>query len=304
MDKKIGLLMGGKGREREISLRSGKNIKKALMNLGYQVYVFDTDDNLLVNLRKNNIDKVYNALHGNFGEDGTIQGMLDLYNIKYTGSKVLGSAICMNKNITKKIISDYKIPTPQSILLKKEAFDKTGISQLNIDFPVIAKPNQEGSSISVEILEKEKELINYLQKNLEVYKEILIEKYIQGREFTVGVIGCENLTVLPILELKPENRFYDYEAKYTPGMTEFIFPDDIGGPVKQKIESICLKTHQVCQCYGVSRIDLILDKNNSPWIIEVNTSPGMTLQSDLPAQAEKAGIKFDTLIEKILQSAT
>ncbi len=298
MIKKIGLLAGGRSKEREISLRSAENVRKALENLGYSVKVFDTDENLIKDLRTEGIDTVYNALHGRFGEDGTIQGMLELYDISYTGTGVLGSAICMDKAITKQILMQNNIRTPQFFVVEDPA-------QIipDIPFPVICKPVSEGSSICVQIIEDKKTLRKYVKENIQEYKRLLIEKYISGKEMTIGVVGTDDPVVLPVLELRPRNRFYDFEAKYTAGMTDFILPAEIPEDVEKNAKEFALKAHECCKCHGVSRVDLIIDSNGNPEVLEINTSPGMTDQSDLPAQAAEYGWSMERLVEEILRSA-
>jgi D-alanine-D-alanine ligase len=208
----------------------------------------------------------------------------------------------MNKAVTKQLLSEAGINNSPFQTVTYRDYIKGNLNFDKFDFPVVAKPNSEGSSIAVSIIETREELEKYFSDNLEEYKNVLVEKFIRGREITVGIIGCEELTVLPILELKPHNKFYDYEAKYTPGMTDFIIPADFPVQVENKIKTMAEKAHKICHCHGVSRVDMIVDENNIPYILEINTSPGMTDQSDLPAQAKAAGINFEQLVEIIMRS--
>ncbi|PLX16215.1 MAG: D-alanine--D-alanine ligase [Candidatus Muiribacterium halophilum] len=298
-DKPIGLLAGGKSAEREISLKSAKNVKVALENLGYRVIMLDLDDHLLKIIRENDIRHVYNILHGKYGEDGCVQGFFEINGINYTGSGVLSSSICMDKNITKKILIDANLPVSPGFLIDFN----TNIDTLKIDYPIILKPLEEGSSIDVSIVKDHDELKLYLREILPKYRRILAEKYIKGKELTVGIIGTDIPKALPILELIPKNTFYDFDAKYTPGKTEFVIPARISDKARKNIKEIALKAHKVCQCYGVSRIDIMLDNKDNPYILEINTSPGMTEQSDLPAQAKAAGISMEELVMIILRSS-
>lgn len=298
--KKIGLISGGLSRERDISLRSAKNVRRILKEIGLEVIDLDIDERLIPVLEKEEIKFVYNILHGKYGEDGFIQGFFETMGIRYTGSKVLGSSICNNKVFTKKILLSSNVNTPEFALIRKGE----SVCDLNIpDFPVICKPVDEGSSIGVEIIEDLRNLDSYLNDNLDIYGEILIEKYITGKEITVGIIGSGKLTVLPVLELIPKKKFYDYEAKYTPGMTDFIIPARISEKTLSEVEKTALEAHRSCYCHGVSRVDMIIDdKTSIPYVLEINTSPGMTDQSDLPAQAKAAGLSEKELIMKILES--
>ena len=298
-DEPIGLLAGGKSAERDISLKSAENVKTALENLGYRVIMLDLDDKLLSDIRKNDIKHIYNILHGKYGEDGCVQGLLEINNIRYTGSGVLSSSICMDKNITKKILIDASLPVAPGFLIDFS----TKTNDLKIDYPIIIKPVEEGSSIDVSIIKNNKELNIYLKDILPKYKRVLAEKYIKGKELTVGIIGTDNPRVLPVLELIPRNTFYDFDAKYTPGKTEFVIPARISEKAREQIVDISLKAHKACQCYGVSRIDIMLDNKDNPYILEINTSPGMTSQSDLPAQAKAAGISMEELVMIILRSS-
>jgi D-alanine-D-alanine ligase len=296
--KKIGLISGGLSREREISVRSAKNIRRILVDMGIKVIDLDIDDNLIPTLKRENIKYVYNILHGKYGEDGFIQGFFETLGIRYTGTKVLGSSICNNKVLTKKILLSSNVNTPDFALIRNREDINNGIP----DFPVICKPVDEGSSIGVEIINDIEALYEYIETKLDEYKEILIEKYIVGMEITVGIIGNEDLTVLPVLELCPRKKFYDFEAKYTPGMTDFIIPARIDDETLKKVRETAVEAHRSCYCFGVSRIDMIIGENNIPYVLEINTSPGMTDQSDLPAQAKNAGLTEIELIQEILKS--
>jgi D-alanine-D-alanine ligase len=215
--KKIGVLMGGLSSEREISLRSGENIHRALSKMGLQAVKIDVGRNICDDLKKEKIDIAFIALHGRYGEDGAIQGMLELLDIPYTGTGVLGSAIGMNKVVTKKVLSESGIPVPESLSIQSGNFGQIiPIVTCKFGYPVILKPNSEGSSIGIVLIKNEEELRKILPSYQKDYPDSFVEQYIKGREITIGVVGDQDkIDVLPILELKPKNEFYDFYAKYT-----------------------------------------------------------------------------------------
>jgi D-alanine-D-alanine ligase len=305
--KNIAVLCGGRSGEREVSLRSGKRVFDSLKKQKFNVVMMDLEEGLVSKLRKNKIDLVYIALHGRYGEDGTIQGLLELANLPYTGSKVLASALAMNKLAAKRIFDAMNIPTPRYLELNLRSDIKKEAEKIGriFPFPLVIKPVSEGSSLGVSILKKEDDLEKALEKTVTEYKDVFIEEYIKGKEVTVGIIGHdEELQALPILELVPRNDFYDYEAKYTAGMTEFILPARLPKALYKKTQEIALAAHLALGCYGVSRVDIIVSSDDHiPYVHEVNSIPGMTDRSDLPAEAACAGISFDQLVVKILESA-
>ncbi|MFA5840014.1 MAG: D-alanine--D-alanine ligase [Candidatus Margulisiibacteriota bacterium] len=305
-NKKICVLMGGRSGERAVSLRSGKRVFESLQKQGFKVITSDVDDDLIQKLKKEKVDLVYIALHGKYGEDGVVQGVLEMAGIPYTGSKVLASALAMNKVATKRIFDSVGIPTPRFIEIDTTCNLKDEIEKIKriFPFPLVLKPVSEGSSLGVSLIKSGAELEEKLGKTVEQFKDVFIEEYILGREITIGVIGIgENIQALPILELVPKNEFYDFEAKYTSGMTEFVLPARLPKPLYKKAQDIALDAHRALNCYGVSRVDMIVARDHIPYVHEVNTIPGMTEQSDLPAEAANAGISFDELVVKILESA-
>lgn len=304
--KKIAVLCGGRSGEREVSLRSGKRVFDSLKAQGFNVISMDTDLDLIDKLKREKVDIVFIMLHGKYGEDGIVQGLLELHGIPYTGSKVLASALAMNKIASKRIWEAEGIPTPKyltvdpSVDIKKEA---ERIKKL-FPFPLIVKPIAEGSSLGVTIVKKEDELDKMLKRTIDEFKDVFIEEYINGPEVTVGILGRnDDLQALPILELVPKNEFYDYHAKYTAGMTEFIIPARLPKPLYEKTQSIALAAHNALGCYGFSRVDIIVGHDHVPYVHDVNSIPGMTDRSDLPAEAEHVGISFDDLVLRILESA-
>ena len=307
---KIAVLCGGKSSEREISLRSGTNCFNALQRLGYNSILVDVktiED--LINLKNKNIEIAFLVTHGKFGEDGAIQGILEWLNIPYTGSSVLGSALSMDKWLTKQIAQNNKITTPNSFLLTKNnknvSYIKTAWKELSKkNKAVFLKPKDEGSSVNTFKINSLPELEDKISKVDLTSSDFLIEEYISGREITVSIIEVsDELKILPILELKPKNNFYDYHAKYTKGMTEFILPANLDKNTEAKIAEISKTIFSLIGCSSFGRVDYIIDEKNTPYLLEVNSLPGMTDTSDLPAQAACVGIKYDEVVEMVLKTA-
>ncbi|NQU17990.1 MAG: D-alanine--D-alanine ligase [Candidatus Saganbacteria bacterium] len=304
-DKKIAVLLGGKSGERDISIRSGNNVLSSLKRQGLDVISIDpAEADLISEIKKNKIDLVYIALHGKFGEDGVVQGLLEHYGIPYTGSKILASALAMNKVATKQILMTEKIPTPKYTRINTEKIN-TEVTRIVKDFPfpLMLKPEEEGSSLGISLIKDPGKFGDVLRETAQKFPQLFVEQYIKGTEITIGVLGTKKVEALPVLELVPKNEFYDFEAKYTKGMTEFILPARLSKDVCKKAQEIAVASHQVLGCYGVSRVDLMVSNDGTPYVNEINTIPGMTDTSDLPAQAKHIGISFDELVLKILESA-
>jgi D-alanine-D-alanine ligase len=232
--------------------------------------------------------------------------VLELAGIPYTGSKVLASALAMHKVAAKRIFDAVGIPTPRYLEIDATCDLAMEINKIKqtFPFPLVLKPVAEGSSLGVSIIKSPGDLDNILIDTVKKFKDVFVEEYILGKEITIGIIGTgKDLQALPILELVPKNEFYDFEAKYTAGMTKFILPANLPKPIYQKAQAIALDAHRALRCYGVSRVDIIVGRDHIPYVHEVNTIPGMTDQSDLPAEAAYAGINFDDLVVKILESA-
>lgn len=304
-NSKIAVLCGGLSNEREVSLRSGRNVFRALIELGYKdVTLIDVDRNIANTLSEMKIEYALNVLHGRYGEDGCIQGVLEFLNIPYSGCNVKSSAICMDKIMTKRVLSACDIPLIKSINVNKDNY-KEKIIELN--FPVIIKPSNEGSSIGMTKVNSIDELDNAMEVALKCDKEILIEEYLVGESATVGVLermvdGKKEIFATPILGFKTKTEWYDYEAKYTKGLTEFILPADFSENLTKEIKELAIKAHLACGCCGVSRVDFLVH-NNIPYILEINTNPGMTDTSDLPAQAQEMGINYNELVDIILKTS-
>ena len=301
MKKKILIISGGISKERLISLETGKEVSKELKKNGYKVLTSEPNLELSKNLRKYKPDIIFNALHGQFGEDGYIQTILEAQKIPYTHSGAIASSIAMDKEISKKIFLQNNILTPKYIkyiFLKK---DKTIIKKIEkkLKFPVVIKPINEGSSVHVYICNK-KNLLRRLKK-LEYYKEILIEEFVPGREIQVAIMGKKKLGAI---ELKPKREFYDYEAKYNPkSNTKHIIPVKITKKEFKTVTDIALKAHKVIGCKGVTRSDFKFFKGKF-YLLELNTQPGMTKLSLVPEISRYKGISFIKLIEWILKDAS
>ncbi|MBQ4646083.1 MAG: D-alanine--D-alanine ligase [Candidatus Gastranaerophilales bacterium] len=304
-NSRIAVLCGGLSNEREVSLRSGKNVFKALIELGYKdVTLIDVDRNIASILKEAKIEYVINVLHGRYGEDGCIQGVLEFLNIPYSGCKVKASSICMDKIMTKKVLSTAGIPLINSVNVTSKNY-KEEVKKLN--YPIIIKPANEGSSIGMTKVNSESELDKAMEEALKCDSEILIEEYLVGESATVGVLEREiegkiETFATPILGFKTKTEWYDYEAKYTKGLTEFILPANFDENLTKKIQDLAILAHKSCSCRGVSRVDFLVH-NNIPYILEINTNPGMTDTSDLPAQALEMGINYNELVEIILKTA-
>ncbi|MCX7956919.1 MAG: D-alanine--D-alanine ligase [Endomicrobia bacterium] len=297
---KIAVLCGGISQERDISLKTGKSVFKHLSRWkDFEVELVDLTRknylNRLIALKKKKIDIVYIGLHGKFGEDGIIQGILDSFGIKYTGSGRIASSICMNKHYTKMILKANKIPTPDWILLKKsEKF-----SFENIKFPVIVKPVEEGSTIGVGLARNIRDLRKGIEKAFEYGDKIIIEKYIVGRELTVPILGKK---ILPIVEIIPKlNTFYDYNSKYKPAGSTHIIPAKLADITYRKVEKIAKMAADATGCEVMCRVDIILERiTQRPYVLEINTIPGMTSTSLFPESAKICGISFQELVKEII----
>lgn len=303
LDTRIAVLCGGMSNEREVSLRSGKNVFEALQRLGYKNSILiDVDEEIAQNLQDNEVTAAYNALHGKYGEDGCIQGLLEILKIEYTGCGVFASSACMNKATTKNILKNFKdIPLLKSVLIQAEDNAEEKIADLK--FPVMLKPVSEGSSIGMYKVNSKEEFAENFEKSSKIGQDVLVEEYVVGKSLTVGVLENDKETfATEILELRPKNEWYDYEAKYTKGMTEFILPAELTEEMTEKVKEIAIKAFKACGCKGVSRVDFIVS-DNIPYVLEINTSPGMTDVSDLPAQAQAMGIEYDELVLLILNNA-
>lgn len=299
--KKIGVMMGGLSREREISMRTGKAILKALTEKGYHALPVDVGKDIAETLIKDPIEVAFIALHGRFGEDGTIQGMLELMRIPYTGSGVLASALALHKIMAKKFFFCEHLPTPTYEVFYRDDIEKNSPKTTSLPLPVVVKPAREGSTIGVSIVRRPEDLVPALKEAGQYDEEILVEEFMKGSEITVGIL--EDIP-LPIIEIVPKSGFYDYHSKYTKGETEYIIPARIPREKYLYAQEVSLRAFQALGCSGCARVDLMTDEEGNPFVIDVNTMPGMTETSLLPKAAQYAGISFEDLVERILLGAS
>ena len=302
-NKKIAVLYGGISEEREVSLRSGQNVYDALTSFSEfknNCILIDVKNHyeLVEILKKEKIEYCYNILHGTFGEDGSIQGLLDCLNIKYTGENTLVSSVCMNKVYTKRIWQSSNIPTADFVLLKD--IKDIHKEENKINFPLILKPISNGSSVGVSLIKNKKEFEEAIKK-IEKISDYFIEPYIKGKEITVGLVReNKGIYTFPILGINTKNEIYDYDAKYTAGKTELEVPAKIEKDIEKKVIEICSSAYNILGCEGLCRIDAIIDENNKIYLMEVNTQSGMTNTSDIPAMAKSVNIKFEDIALYVL----
>lgn len=300
--KKIGVLMGGRSSEREVSLRSGRAIYSALKSLKYNVMAMDMRDDLCTVLEIEQIDIAFIALHGGHGENGAVQGALEVLGVPYTGSGILASALAMDKEASKKIFFYHGIPVPSFVIVqssKKDSSLKPQTLSLKPDFelPWVVKPVSEGSSVGVGIVKERSNFRRALDEAFYYGDKVIVEKHIEGKEIQIGIL---NNNVLGGVEVRPSPEFYNYKAKYTSGLTEYILPPQIGKKIYERLENVALSAHKALGCRGVTRVDMRVDNDGKPFVLEVNTVPGMTETSLLPKIAKEAGLDFPVLLEKIL----
>ena len=300
MKKKILILSGGISKERLISLDTGLQVSKELRRNGYNVKISEPNDDLEKNIKNFKPNIIFNALHGQFGEDGYMQSILERFNIPYTHSGVIASSIAMDKEISKKIFIKNKINTPKFFTYSYDLKNDDLLKKIKqkLKFPVVVKPLNEGSSVNVYICNKKNIII--ILKKLKNYKKVMIEEFIGGREIQVAIMGNKKLGAI---ELKPKRKFYDYEAKYNvSAKTEHIIPVNLTKDKLRQVMNIALRAHKIIGCKGVTRSDFKFFKNKF-YLLEINTQPGMTKLSLVPEIAAYKGISFKKLIEWIIKDA-
>ena len=325
---KVALLMGGRSAEREISLKTGRGIAQALRTLGHEVLALDAANGRALPAGDeesgalpaqavqslpavstaavsqaqaiHEAEAVFVALHGGAGEDGTIQALLELTGRPYTGSGVLASALAMNKAMAKRIFEREDIPTPRWLLLSRgDRLPDVDAAALG-GWPLVVKPNTEGSTVGLTIVEAPKGLAEAIETAAAYGPEVLLEQFIPGRELTVAVLGEQ---ALPIVEIRPKSGFYDYANKYTAGRTEYFCPADLPEPLAARIRELGLRASSSLGCRGVTRVDFRLSPQNEPFCLEVNTIPGMTPLSLVPMAAQAVGISYEQLVDRMLDLA-
>ena len=302
---KVGVLMGGPSTEREISLKSGKAVSESLNQAGLKVAAIDIktdgkEENIRL-IKSYGIDAAFIALHGRFGEDGQIQEILDTLKIPYTGSGAVASRLAMDKIASRKIFEASGLAVPRYKAEDKLSYNANWKTHHN-DFtlPLVVKPASQGSSIGLSIVEREEELYKSVDLAFSFDERIIIEEYIKGREITVGILDEK---ALPVIEIIPKKRFFDYEAKYQAGMTDYVVPAELEDEIAQNAQEAGLSAHKLLGCYGCSRVDMILSDDNIPFVLEINTIPGLTATSLLPKAAKVVGIDFSQLCIKLIKLA-
>ena len=300
-NKHVGMLMGGHNAEHEVSMKTGAALSKALEKRGYRVTEIVVDTDLPRVLGAEGIEIAFVALHGRWGEDGCIQGLLESMRIPYTGSGVLSSALSMNKVVAKSVFKHNGLRVVEDVVIEKSRIDEYSATDLSLAFPVVVKPSCEGSSVGVSIVRSETELNSALSRVGEYAGDILIERYVAGREIQVGVLADE---AMGAIEIRPAEEFYDYKAKYqSGGTTQYLFPAPISEEQTRDVCKLGLDAHRALGCRGVSRVDTILGEDGNFYLLEVNTIPGMTEASLIPKIARGIGISFEDLAERLLLGA-
>jgi D-alanine-D-alanine ligase len=299
-EKKIGVLMGGLSSEREISLKTGQAVTRALLEMGYKALPIHAGRDLAQKVAEAGIEVAFVALHGKYGEDGCVQGLLEILGIPYTGSGVLASAVAMNKIKSKELFRLQNLPTPAYYVVRKEDLAEIADRHGGFGFPVVVKPSCEGSSVGVALVRREADLKPALLSALAYDRDVLVERYIPGMEVSVAVLDGK---ALGAVEIVSSRSFYDYAAKYEPGYTEYHVPPRVSATRYSNLLTLAEKAHQALDCNGVTRIDLRVSDRGNEYLLEVNTLPGMTATSLVPKIAAAAGVSFEALVERILFGA-
>ncbi|WP_457681743.1 D-alanine--D-alanine ligase family protein [Thermovibrio sp.] len=290
---RVAVIFGGPSPEAEISRKSAESVIKALKALGHEVFPVELTKELPLRLKEINPDKAFLVLHGSPGEDGTVQGLLEVMEIPYTGCGVISSAVSIDKDITKRLLSSYGIPVPAGITLFK------GEKTEPFEIPCVVKPAKAGSSVGVSVVKSEREFERAVKEAFRYDDKVLVEELLTGREITVAVL---NGRALPPVEIVPKDGFYSYEAKYLDSSTEYLVPAPLHPKLERRLKSLAEKTYEVLQCKGAVRVDFKLNWHNSPFVLEVNTIPGLTERSLLPKAAACEGLSFKDLIREMLKS--
>ena len=291
---KVAVLMGGWAAEREVSLVSGQAVLDGLLRRGVNAHGIDVGRDVISVLSAGGFDRVFNILHGRGGEDGVIQGALEILGLPYTGSGVMGSAIAMDKYRTKLLLQSLGMPTPGFALIEDDA-DLAAAAELG--FPLMVKPALEGSSIGMARADDAAQLRAACAKAAEYDSHVMVERWITGAEYTVAILGRD---ALPLIKLETSHAFYDYDAKYRADDTRYLIPCGLDQATETELKSLALRTFDAVGARGWGRVDILMDEEQRPWVIEVNTVPGMTSHSLVPMAANAVGIDFDELVWRIL----
>ena len=308
MGTKIAVLMGGRSLEREVSLKSGHRVCEALEAKGFDYVSFDVDEQLVENLIAAKPDVVYIALHGKYGEDGTIQGLLELLGLPYTGPGVYANIVSFDKVLAKEIFVREGITTPRWLTMSAESFKEMGAAGALdkatefLGMPIVVKPAGQGSALGIKIAHKPQDLPKALIGALSYDSKVVLEEYIAGTELAISILGHDPPQALPIVEIVTKKEFFDFESRYRMGATEYFVPARLSQSMSEKLKNISIKAHEALGCRDVSRVDLIL-AGEIPYVLELNTSPGMTETSLLPMAAAEAEIDFNDLVDQLVRMA-
>jgi len=307
---RVAVLKGGTSLEREVSLRSGTNVEMALGRLGHEVIALDADQHLVRSLRDERPEVAFIALHGRGGEDGTVQEILEILRIPYTGSGVLASERAMDKVVSKALFRAAGVPVPHGYAFNKSAFSAMGAAdtlpeiQQGLGLPLVVKPARQGSALGISIVKEPGDLGGAILNAMAYDDRVLVERFVPGRELAVSVVMADDPLALPVIEAVTMGRdFYDFEARYTPGETELRAPRDLDDDIIQEAARVSIAAARALGCRGIARVDLILDDEGRLWVLEANTIPGMTDTSLLPKAAEIAGLGFDRVVADMLDLA-
>lgn len=302
MAEKVAVLLGGTSAEREVSLNSGAAVLAGLRESGVDAHPIDPKEYPVAQLKADGFDKVFIALHGRGGEDGTLQGMLEFLDLPYTGSGVMASALTMDKLRTKLLWQGSKLPVSPYIALNDEQLVQVNVNNIvnELGLPLIVKPSSEGSSVGMSKVNTSEELLPALEEAFKHDTSVLIEKWLSGPEFTVAILGDD---VLPSIRIQPAGVFYDYQAKYLSDETEYFCPSGLSDDQEQQIRALALAAYKAVGCRGWGRVDVMMDSDNQFYLLEVNTAPGMTNHSLVPMAARQHGLSFSQLVVKILALA-
>jgi D-alanine-D-alanine ligase len=312
---KVAVLKGGGSLERTVSLRSAARVQQALSRLGHEVIAIDAGEDLVAQLHEHEPDAAFVALHGGDGEDGTVQGLLEVIGVPYTGSGPAACMRCTDKALAKYLLSEAAIPTPDFAAIKESAIKELGVAaalgdiERRLGLPLVVKPASQGSALGVKFARSSDELPGAIVGALSYDSKVVIERYVKGRDLAVSVLDGESQAdepiALPVVEAIPrEEEFYNYESRYEIGMTTFVCPAELPAETTKLAQELALQTYKLLGCHGVARVDLMLDDHTGELsVLETNVGPGLTETSLLPLASDAAGIDFDELVERILQSA-
>ncbi len=308
--QRVAVLKGGRSMEREVSLRSGANVEAALRRLGHEVIPVDADPSLVRTLRAERPDVVFVAMHGKGGEDGTVQELLEILDIPYTGSGVQACARSMDKVIAKAVFASAGIATPPAFAFGESAFRELGAAdalteiEARLGLPLVVKPAKQGSALGISVAREPNDVPRALMTALSFDDHVLIERFVRGREIAVSVLGTDAPEALPAVEAVLSGDFYDFEARYTPGLTELVAPADLSPELADEVARTALACYAALDCRGFGRVDMLIDEDERIWVLEINPIPGMTDTSLLPRAAMAAGLSLDDVVERVLADAS